>query len=69
MVRVRLGLALLAVGLALTGCPDEITAPVPDGGLPCVTREDCNSGRTCGELRECVSMRCTAEPTVVVPCQ
>ncbi|MCC7536648.1 MAG: hypothetical protein IT379_10565 [Deltaproteobacteria bacterium] len=60
---------LAVVLLAGPGCPDDVTAPVPDGGQPCATRADCNDGRTCGELRECVAMRCTASATVVVPCR
>lgn len=68
-MHVRCVLVLLALGLTLLGCPDEITAPVPDGAVPCATRDDCNDGRSCGELEECVAMRCTGTATVVVPCE
>ncbi len=63
----RLTLAL-GLMLGLAGCPRELQAPPPGDGLACERIEDCNAGRTCGELRICVGGFCEDTPSHVVVC-
>lgn len=58
----------MLAALALAGCPR--TDPPPDhmAGMPCTTNEECNPGRTCGDLTLCVGGYCEASHTLVVAC-
>ena len=58
----------LGLGLLLSGCPRQPTAPDPGMGTPCESMDECNEGEACGLLRLCVDNFCEAEPTLVRPC-
>ena len=66
----RAAAVLLPLSLVLlaSGCPRQLQAPEPIGGTTCVTEGDCNDGRTCGMLYECIASRCAATAHHAVPC-
>jgi hypothetical protein len=55
--------ALLSVAMFILGCPPG-SMPGRDGGTPCNRTADCNEGRTCGVVYECVVNVCAATPIV-----
>lgn len=59
--------ATLVAGL-LAGCPRELQPPPPGEAPACDTLEDCNGGRSCGELALCVGGFCEETPTFAIPC-
>jgi hypothetical protein len=65
---VRLVLVLASLALLVSGCPR--TDPPADrmGGMPCTTNDDCNPGRTCGELALCITGLCESGHTWIVAC-
>lgn len=54
----------------VAGCAFSACSRYPNDHVPfeCLTRDDCNPVRTCGELIECVGGRCDPSRTVLVPC-
>ncbi|WP_157069437.1 hypothetical protein [Sandaracinus amylolyticus] len=66
-VSIALGATLLAATL-LAGCPRELQPPPPGDAAACETLEDCNAGRSCGELALCVGGFCEESTTFAIPC-
>jgi hypothetical protein len=58
--------AVFTMALALWGCPPG-SMPGRDGGQRCERTADCNGGRACGVVFECVVNVC-AETTIVKAC-
>lgn len=63
----RIGLMLIGA-LLLSACPSELSVPDASGEF-CVQHADCNPPEdTCGVLHACVLERCSADATLLVPC-
>jgi len=57
--------------LIMSGCPRNVQAPDrPGRAESCTQVADCqpDAGVLCGALRNCVDLRCEAEPSLFVPC-